>query len=97
MARSKQTSQQAVAMLLFRLGGATKMSRPSCFAGILLSIVHFLLELLGLLLIHEAQPSDAFFQFECMKKGPVLVICPGIKNLLVPYDAAIRRLHGYYC
>lgn len=59
--------------------------RSTC---VLLSFVHFLLELLSLLFVDEAQPSQAFLQFEGMEESTVLIVVPRIENLLIPDNSA---------
>ena len=49
------------AMLLFRLGASSERRRACGFAGVLLAVVHLLLELLRLLLVDKAEPGNAFF------------------------------------
>lgn len=90
MAMSEQPSQQA--MLMGWLGTSTEGCRLCSSACILLSLIHFLLELFGLLFVDEAQTSQAFFEFEGMKEGSVLVIVPRVENLLVPDNSSIGRL-----
>lgn len=71
---------------------STKRRGLGSFAGILLSLVHLLFELLGLLLIDEAQPGEILLQLKRVEECPVLVVVPRIEELLVPDDTAIRRL-----
>jgi hypothetical protein len=52
--------------------------------------------LLGLLLVHEAQGGQAFFELECMEKGAVLVVHPCIKDLLIPNDSTARRRNVHH-
>lgn len=73
------------------LGTSTEGCRLCSSACILLSLIHLLLELFGLLFVDEAQTSQAFFEFEGMEKGSVLVIVPRIENLLVPDNSSIGR------
>lgn len=87
---TKETAQQAV--LVCWLAATTKGRRPCGSACVLLSFVHLLLELLSLLLIHEAQPCETFFQLEGVKEGTVLIIVPGVEDLLIPDDSTVRRL-----
>jgi len=61
----------------------------SSFAGILLPFIHLLLELLGLLLIHEAQGSHALLQLKRVEECAILVVLESIVDLLVPYYTAI--------
>lgn len=61
-------------------------------AGVLLSVVHFLSELLGLLFVDEAKGRKALFELECMEKSSVLVVVPCVKDFLVPDDASVGRL-----
>lgn len=77
------------------LGTSTEGCRLCSSACILLSLIHLLLELFGLLFVDKAQTSQAFFKFEGMKKGPVLVVVPRIENLLVPDNSSIggRNIH----
>lgn len=90
MTRSKESAQEA--MLFFLVTAASEGGRPRLLGSILLSVVHLLFELLRLLLIHEAQAGDAFFQFEGVKKGAVMVVAPCVEDFLVPDDSTRRRL-----
>lgn len=87
----EETTEQA--MLLGRLGAAAKGRRSRRPARILLALVHLLLELLRLLLVHEAQAGEAVLQLEGVEEGPVLVVVPHIEDFLVPDDASRRWLH----
>lgn len=54
-------------------------AKRRCFrgsAGILLSLVHFLFELLGLFFVNEAEGGEAFLQFKGVEEGSVLVVAP---------------------
>lgn len=66
------------------------------FAGIPFPLVHLLLELLGLLLIHKRQACQAFLEFESMEKGSVLVILPGVVDLVIPNDSSASRRYIYH-
>lgn len=79
-------------MLVGRLSSASKGCRLGSSACVLFSLVHLLFELFGLLFVDEAQASQAFLEFECMKKSSVLVVIPCIEDLLVPNDSSIGRL-----
>lgn len=75
-------------MLVRSWGAAAKgclFRRSAC---ILLSLIHLLLELLGLLFVDEAQPSQAFLEFESMEESTVLIVMPRIENLLIPDNSA---------
>lgn len=86
---AEETSQDS--MLMSWLGAAAKGGGSGSTGGILLSLVHLLLELLGLLLVDKAQASEAFFELKGVEEGSVLVVGPRIEDLLVPNDAAIGR------
>lgn len=90
MPGTKQTAQQAVLLLV--MGAAAERGGSCALARILFTVVHLLLELLGLLLVDEAQPGETVLQLECVEEGPVLVVGPRVEYLLVPDDATIGRL-----
>lgn len=71
------------------MAGSAKRSGSRGSAGVLFSLVHLLLELLGLLLVDETERCETFLQFECVEKGSVLVIAPRIEDLLIPNDPAV--------
>lgn len=79
-------------MLLLLLRASAEWCRASGLAGVLLAIVHFLLELLRLLFVDKAQRGQAIFQVEGVEEGTVLVIAPCVEDLLIPEDTATRRL-----
>jgi hypothetical protein len=74
----------------------TETLRPRSTARILLSTVHLLLELLCLLLIHEAQPCKTVLQFKGVEERPILIIVPRIVDLLVPDDAPVGLRDVYH-
>jgi hypothetical protein len=90
---TKETTEQAV--FLGRLSATAEMLRSCRAAGILLALVHLLFELLGLLLVDEAQPRQALLELKGVEKGAVLVVHPGVEDLLVPNDttAGLRDVH----
>jgi hypothetical protein len=90
MTVTKETTEQAV--FLGRLSATAEMLRSCRAAGILLALVHLLLELLGLLLVDEAQPRQALLELKGVEKGAVLVVHPGVEDLLVPNDATAGLL-----
>jgi hypothetical protein len=55
-------------------------------------IVHLLHELLRLFLVDKRQACQAFFQLKRVKEGPVLVVVPGVVDLLIPYHTSVSRL-----
>lgn len=59
---------------------------------ILLSLIHLLLELLGLLFIRKRQTGQTLLELEGVEKDPVLVVGKGVVDFLVPYHAAVGRL-----
>ena len=79
-------------MLVRRLSSASKGCCLGSSACVLFSLVHLLFELLSLLFVDEAQASQAFLEFERMKKSTILVVIPCIEDLLVPNDSSIGRL-----
>lgn len=85
----EDVAQQAVFLASRCVGRSAEWCRSRGSAGVLLSLVHFLLELLGLLLVDEAEPGEALFQLERMEEGSVLVVAPRIEDLLVPDDPAV--------
>lgn len=62
------------------------------FARILLSFVHFLLELLGFFLVDEGETGEAVFELKGVEEGAVLVVREGCVDLLVPDDTSVGRL-----
>lgn len=78
------------------MAGSAKRSGSRGSAGVLFSLVHLLLELLGLLLVDETERCETFLQFECVEKGSVLVIAPRIEDLLIPNDPAVGWLLQIY-
>jgi hypothetical protein len=79
-------------MLVGRLSAASKGCRLRSSACVLFSLVHLLFELFGLLFVYEAQASQAFLEFECMKESSILVVVPCIEDLLVPNNSSIGGL-----
>lgn len=83
-------------LLRLRLSAAHgECLHPRSLAGILLTLLHLLAELLCLLLIRKAQsgqtaPSPAIVQLKGMKEGPVLIPSPILVYLLVPDNTTIR-------
>lgn len=76
-------------MLLLWLRASAEGRVAGSLAGVLLAVVHLLLELLCLLLVDKAQRSQTVLEVEGMEESTVLVIAPSVKNLLVPdYSAA---------
>jgi len=53
-------------------------------AGILLPVVHFLLEFLGFFFVHKGQSGQAFLKLKGVEEGSVLVVGKGVINFLVP-------------
>lgn len=75
-------------MLVSRLSAAAERCLFRSSTCVLLSFVHLLLKLLGLLFVDETQPSQTFLQLERVKEGAVLIVVPGIENLLIPNNSA---------
>lgn len=73
------------------LGGTTEGGGAGGPAGILFPVVHLLLELFGLLLVDKGEASETVFGFKGVKVGSVLVVDPGVEDLLVPNDTAAGR------
>jgi len=71
---------------------ATKRLTLGILMRILLPLVHLLLELLGLLFVHERQTSHTLLQLEAVKECAILVILKRIVDLLVPDNSTIGRL-----
>jgi hypothetical protein len=57
-----------------------------------LALLHLLHEGFGLLFVDKGETGGAFFEFECVEKGSVLVVSEVIVDLLVPNYAPARRL-----
>lgn len=64
---------------------------------VLLSLIHLLLELLGLLVVGEGEASQASFQFEGVEEDAVLVVGKALEYLLIPDHAAVcgRQIHEF--
>ena len=72
---------------------ASKRLVPRRLGRVLLPLVHLLPELLGLLLIREAQPEHALLALEGVEEGAVLVVLEGVVDLLVPQHPAVGGGH----
>ena len=90
MTVTEEPAEQAV--LMYGLRTTSKRSRSRLAAGILLALVHLLLELLGFLFVYEAQAGQALLDLKRVEEGAVLVVVPGIEDFLIPDNAAIRIL-----
>lgn len=66
------------------LGCIPKRLVPRVLVGVLLPLVHLLLELLCFLLVHKRQSGHAVLQLEAVKERPVLVVLECIVDFLVP-------------
>lgn len=92
---SKDATKQAMFGTCGCAGRNTSEWRSfSRLAGVLFPLIHFLFELLCLLLVDEAQGRHTFFQFKGVEEGPILVVDPGVKQLLIPYDSLHSRLYN---
>lgn len=87
---SEEVAEEAV--LRNRLRASPKGCGLGGLGCVLFSFVHLLLELFCLLLVDKTQRGQAFFQLEGVKKSSVLVVIPGVENLLVPNDSPVRWL-----
>lgn len=61
--------------------------------GVLLSVVHLLLEGFGFLFIDKTKASQAIFEFEGMEENSILVIRESVVDLLVPEYTAVGGLY----
>jgi hypothetical protein len=61
---------------------------PCVLVRVLLSVIHFLLESLRLLLIGERKCGQAVLELEGVEKHAVLVVAEGIVYFLIPNDTA---------
>lgn len=97
-ANATAQSTQSAVTLAIRYGNwttttdRTERSRLGLLAGVLLPLIHLLLELLGLLLVDEGEAGETFFQLEGVEEGAVLIVGEGVVDFLVPDDASIGRL-----
>lgn len=97
---SEQAVAVAVAVALAVRGGATAPCGSAkglvlcVLVGVLLAVVHLLLERLGLLLVGKGQSGLAFLQLKRVEEDAVLVVREAIVDLLVPDDAAVGRLRA---
>jgi hypothetical protein len=89
---SEEPAQQAVALLpVWRTSAAHGRSERlvlCVLVGVLLSVVHLLLERLRLLLIGKRKRSLTVLELEGMEEHAILVVAEGVVYLLVPNDAA---------
>lgn len=93
MPMSKDASQQA--MLVVATAAwcrAAEWCTSRCLARVLFPVVHLLQELLGFLLVDKGQAGEAVLELERMEEDAVLIVVPGLINLLVPDDASVRWL-----
>ena len=97
----QETSQTPKTAMRFSIKDAPgRQLRPStlerCGFGVLarifFSVIHFLLEFLGLLLIGERKPCKAFFKLKRVKECSVLVVIEGVVDLLIPQYSSICTL-----
>lgn len=91
---SENAAQQAVLVMTAPCARSypSKWCRFGRLARVLFPVVHLFLELLGLLLVCEAQASHAVFYLEGVEEGSVLVVAPRVEYLLVPDDPSHGRL-----
>ena len=68
---------------------ALKWSRLGAFAGILLPLIHLLLECPRFLLIRKRETRKTVFELERVEKGAVLIVDEVFVDFLVPYHASI--------
>lgn len=90
MAMAEQSSQQP--MLMRWLCSASEGGCLCSSTCVLFSLVHLLFELFGLLLIDEAQTSQAFLEFKCMEESSILVVVPRVEDLLIPDNSSVGGL-----
>ena len=90
---SEDAPQQAVMLVMVCGWRPSKRLFLRGLARVLFPVVHLLQELLRLLLVDERQPSQALLEFKRVEKDAVLVVVPRLKDLLVPYHAAIPSLY----
>lgn len=92
---AKQTTQQTV-LVLGLVVGAAKGGITCGFAGVLLPVVHLLLELSRLFLVDKGESGKALLELKAVEVGAVLVVAPNVVDLLIPNDTSIRGLgwHG---
>ena len=59
---------------------------------ILLTLVHLLLEFLGLLVVCKRKPCHGSIDLEAVEEDSILIVLESIIYLLIPYYASIARL-----
>lgn len=91
MSAAEETSEKTMFMC-GSLGGSSEWCRSRSSACVLFSIVHFLLELLGFLLVGEGEAGEAFFNLKAVEIGAILIVAPRVEYFLVPDDTAVFRL-----
>jgi len=92
MAVAEEPPQQRMLVTAGRGRGAAKRLRLGLPVGVLFPVVHFLLELLGLLLVDKGQASQTLLKLKGVEEDAILVVVPRIVDFLIPHDAAIARL-----
>ena len=76
------------------LSSSNRRSERLCLClltGILLALIHFLLELPCFFLVDKGQAGHALLELEGMEKGAILVILEGVIDFLVPDDTSVGR------
>lgn len=95
---SKQTSKKTMVLVVVCLGCASEWCLAGSLAGVLFPIVHLLQELLGLLLVYERQAGQTLLELEGVEEDAVLVVAPGVEDLLVPDHSSVsgRNINHLY-
>lgn len=92
---AKDATKQRVLVAAGRRRCSTTERHSTCgLAGILFTVVHLLLELLGLLLVGKRQPRKAVLKLESVEEDTVLVVVPRVVNFLIPDHTAVSGLDG---
>jgi hypothetical protein len=100
VATTKEPAEQAVVLFLgtwvdhalCSSSGLGEWPGLGSFVGLFFPFVDLLLECFCFLFVGKGQSNDAVFRLKGVKKGSVLIVGKGIRDLLVPDDASIGGL-----
>lgn len=84
----KYAAQETLVSPTRSLRSTAERRVPRRLRGILFPFVHLFLELFCLFLVHEGQSNKAVFGLERVEECAILVVVPGIVDLLIPYHAS---------
>lgn len=89
---AKDATEAKQAMLLGGLAVSAEGGCLGCAARVLLAVLHLFEKEGSLLLVDKGEAGETILNFKAVEKGSVLVISPGVKDLLIPENPSVRRL-----